>query len=178
MTGSHSDGMAEALLVITGTMGAGKTALLGEASDLLAMRGIVHAAIDVDALGLAHLPAAAASDDVMYANLRSVCENYAALGVRRFVLARAISDRNEFELYREMIPAARTVVCRLTANLETMKRRVQQRELGIARQEYVDRVAKLGDLLDRANLEDFAVINENRSLTEVAGEMLAKAEWI
>jgi hypothetical protein len=159
-------------------MGAGKTAVLGEASDLLAMRGIVHAAIDVDALGLAHLPAAAANDGLMYANLRSVCENYAALGVRRFVLARAMSDSREFKFYREMIPAARTVVCRLTASLETMKQRVEQREFGIARQEYVDRVAKLGELLDRAKLEDFAVINENRWLTEVAGEMLVKAEWI
>jgi len=170
--------MAEALLVITGTMGAGKTAVLGEASELLAMRGIVHAAIDVDALGLAHLPAAAASDGAMYANLRSVYENYVALGVPRFVLARAISDSNEFKLCREMIPAARTAVCRLTASLETMKRRVEQRELGIARQEYVDRVTKLSELLDRANLEDFAVTNENRSLTEIAAEMLAKAKWI
>jgi hypothetical protein len=35
-----------------GTMGAGKTAVLGEASDILAKRHIVHAAIDLDALVL------------------------------------------------------------------------------------------------------------------------------
>ena len=48
----------ESLLIITGTMGAGKTSVLGEASDILALRGIAHAAIDLDALGLAHLPSA------------------------------------------------------------------------------------------------------------------------
>jgi len=53
-------------------MGAGKTAVLAESSDILAQRQIVHAAIDLDALGLAHLPSAARSDGVMYDNLRSI----------------------------------------------------------------------------------------------------------
>lgn len=60
----------------TGTMGAGKTSVLGEASELLTPRQIVHAAIDVDALGLAHLPSVISKDEAMYCNLRSVCKNY------------------------------------------------------------------------------------------------------
>ncbi len=82
-------GLTESLLIITGTMGAGKTAVLAEASDILATRQIVHAAIDLDAIGLAHLPSSALSDGVMYDNLRSICRNYAAAGVQRFLLARA-----------------------------------------------------------------------------------------
>ena len=77
------------MLIITGTMGAGKTTLLGEASEILALRHIAHAAIDLDALGLAHLPSAPGNDGVMYRNLQSVCNNYASLGVRRFLLASA-----------------------------------------------------------------------------------------
>ena len=75
-------GLTESLLIITGTMGAGKTAAMGEASDILVQRQIVHAAIDIDALGVAHLPSAVSSDGVMYDNLRSICRNYAGLGVR------------------------------------------------------------------------------------------------
>ena len=45
-------------LVITGSMGSGKTTLIGEISDLLAMRGVAHAAIDIDAFGNAHDPPA------------------------------------------------------------------------------------------------------------------------
>ena len=71
-------------------MGAGKTSVLGESPDLLALRRISHAAIDVDALGLAHLPSASANNGVMYRNLRSVCENYASLGVERFLLVRVL----------------------------------------------------------------------------------------
>src|SRR5271169_5849882 len=91
-------GLTESLLIITGTMGAGKSAVLGEASDILAQREIVHAAIDLDALGLAHLPSALPSDGVMYDNLRSVCGNYAALGVQRFLVARAIEDSAQIKL--------------------------------------------------------------------------------
>jgi hypothetical protein len=166
------------LLIITGTMGAGKTAVLGEASDILAQRQIVHAAIDLDALGLAHLPSAAPSDGVMYANLRFIRRNYAALGVQRFLLARAIENEAQLKLCRDIIPAANTVVCRLVASIEAMKRRVQMRDLGISQREYVARVAKLNVILDRARLEDFAVTNENRLLTDVALEMLVKAGWI
>jgi hypothetical protein len=37
-------------------MGAGKSTVLAGASDILARRGAVHAAIDLDALGLAYPP--------------------------------------------------------------------------------------------------------------------------
>ncbi len=161
-------------------MGAGKTSVLGEASDILALRQIAHAAIDLDALGLAHLPStsAACNDGVMYDNLRSVCKNYAALGVRRFLVARAMEDSAELERCRDVIPATNTVVCRLIASIEAMQQRVKMRESGISQREYVARVAKLSVMLDRAQLEDFTVVNENRSLTEVALEVLIRARWI
>ena len=67
------------MLVITGSMGAGKSAVLAEASDILAQNNITHAAIDLDALALAHLPSADSNDEVMYINLQSICKNYASL---------------------------------------------------------------------------------------------------
>lgn len=42
------------LLIISGSMGAGKTTVLSEASDLLAQAGIPHAAIDLDWLSVMH----------------------------------------------------------------------------------------------------------------------------
>jgi len=166
------------LLIITGSMGAGKTAVLGEASDILALREIVHAAIDVDALGVAYLPSGAGNDGAMYANLRSVCQNYAALGVQRFLLARAIEGRAQLDLCRDAVSATNTIVCLLTAKIEAMQRRVAARESGVLQQQYVARAAKLNDLLDGTGLEDFTVDNENRSLTDVAMEMLTTAGWI
>ena len=159
-------------------MGAGKTSVLGEASDILTLQQRAHAAIDVDALGLAYLPTASGNDAVMYGNLRSVCDNYASLGVTRFLLARALESYAELGLYRGIVLATDTVVCRLTADIETMERRVKERESGVSQREYVTRVAKLNVALDNARLEDFCVSSENRSITEVAQEVLVKAGWI
>ena len=113
----------------------------------------------------------------MYRNLECVCKNYAALDVRRLLLARAIEDRAELELCREVVSAMNTVVCRLTASIATMEQRVRMRESGVAQQGYVARVTELNAILDRARLEDFTVNSENRSVTEVAQEMLIKAGW-
>ena len=166
------------LLVITGSMGAGKSAVLAEASDLLSLRNIAHAAIDVDSLFLGHIPSMARNDDVMYANLRSVCKNYADAGVTRFILARALETRAQLDLCREITSATNTVVCRLTACIKTMQQRVKVRESGVLQQEFVARVAELNSILDRARLENFAISNENRLLNEVAFEMLCQAGWI
>jgi len=159
-------------------MGAGKTTVLGEASDILALRHIAHAAIDVDVLGLAYLPSNASNDGVMYRNLHSICKNYASIGVTRFLVARAMEDRADLELCRSAVSASNTVVCRLAASIETMQQRVKMRESGVSQREYVARVANLNLTLDAAQLEDFIVKSEGRSVTEVAEEMLVKAEWI
>jgi hypothetical protein len=158
-------------------MGAGKTTVLGEASDLLALRHIAHAAIDLDALGLDHLPSAASAsapsnDGVMYRNLQSICKNYASIGVTRFLVARAMENRAELELCRGAVSATNTVVCRLAASIETMQQRVKMRESGVSQREYVARVAKLNLILDVARLEDFVVTSEGRSVSEVAQETL------
>src|SRR5713226_6868837 len=97
----HKNGLAmaptDALLIITGSMGSGKTSVLSEASDILAIRNILHASIDLDALGTAYLPSAAQDKQLMYRNLQAVWENYTRVGLRRLLLARAIEDRAELE---------------------------------------------------------------------------------
>ena len=169
----------EFLLIITGTMGAGKSAVLTETADLLAVRRIAHAAIDLDAFGLGCWAASVEKNDrVMYRNLESVSRNYEAEGVRRIIVARAIETREELELCRSAVAAREVVVCRLSASIETTEQRVAARETGILRREFISRVATLNRILDGAALENFTVENENRALTEVALEVLVKARWI
>ena len=93
------------------------------------------------------------------------------------LLARAVENHAELELCRSAVSAKDVVVCRLTASVGTMEQRIKNRESGISQREYIARVAKLNDILDRARLENFTVSNENRPLSEVAHEMLLKAGW-
>lgn len=177
-TSKGNTGIAESLLILTGTMGAGKTAVMAEASDILSERNLVHASIDLDAFAVAHSTSVAANDEMMYRNLESVYRNCVDAGLKRFLLARAIEDRVQLNLIRSIVPAANTVVCRLTAGSEEVKRRVAMREQGMLQLELVARGEELNLILDRAALDDFTVVNENRSLTDVALEMLVEAGWI
>jgi hypothetical protein len=166
------------LLLITGTMGAGKSTVMAEASDLLERERIEHAAVDVDFLGLAYIRSTLTNHDAMYANLKCICGNYARLGARRFLLVRAVENRAELERCRKAVGADKVIVCRLTASMPALIERVTRRETGILQAEYVARVETLNAILDRAGLEDFTVVNENRPVTEVAREMLARAGWL
>jgi hypothetical protein len=67
------------VIVISGSMGSGKTTVLGEAS-ILSASGVVHAAIDLDAVASALLPDAV-STDLVYLNPASVWTNFATAGV-------------------------------------------------------------------------------------------------
>lgn len=159
-------------------MGSGKTTVLFEASDILASRNIPHAAADLDALGTAHLPAGVQDKGLMYRNLRSVWENYAQVGLKRLLLARAIESREELECCREAANAKSVNICRLTASIQTMEVRVRCREVGALQKSFVARVAELNAILDCARLEDFLVNNENRTATDTALEMLTRSGWI
>jgi len=164
-------------LIISGSMGSGKTTLMAEASDILSARGIAHAAIDLDALGVVHVPGTA-SDDLMHLNLQSVWTNYTAAGVDKLVLAYAVESRRELDRLQQTLSAAEIIVCRLKARLETMEQRVRSREPGFLQSKFVARVAELEELLDHADVEDFCISNDDGSVTEVAHEILVRAGWI
>ena len=167
------------LIVITGSMGTGKTTVLGEASDMLAERDIAHAAIDLDALGLAHEPAVAnASDELTLRNLKDVCSNVAAAGIRRVLIAAAVESRAELDRIVRATAARTVLVCRLRAALEVMEARVAARERGIRADRYVRRVRVLEDLLDHAALEDFSLATTDVPVTAVARTLLERAEWL
>jgi len=169
--------MNVAVLVISGSMGSGKTTVMVEASDILTARGAVHAAIDLDALGIVHLPLEPAVD-LTYRNLASIWANYAAAGVNRLLVAGAIESRAELDRLRATLPDSQIVVCRLRASVETMQQRVRVREPGMLQAKLVARVLELETALDLLRIEDFSVSNDGRSITTVANEILERAGWL
>jgi len=166
------------VIVITGTMGSGKTTVLGEASDVLTGHGIAHAAIDLDTLAIAHLPGAN-TGDLAYRNLASVWQNYAAAGAERLLIAAAVESATDLARIRDAVPGATVLVCRLTASSPTMQERVARRDPGLLQDQFVARVTVLETLLDRVGLEHFALCNDDDcSVTEVARQLLALAGWV
>jgi len=162
------------VLIISGSLGAGKTTVMSEASDLLCAAGVDHAAIDLDALTIGHLLHAAS---LTQRNLAAIWQNYASFGIRRLLLAGAIDTLARLEEIRSSIPDARIVICRLRASIRTMEERVRWREPGMLQAELIERVSLLDAELDASAFHDFVVENEDRRITDVAREVLTMAGW-
>lgn len=174
------------VLLITGTVGAGKTAVAREIGELLRLTGLATGmrvgcgVIDLDALS--YVAAGPVEDrfnsNFVVDNLKAVWPNYAARGVERLVLARFVGAGHEVEAYREAIPSATVTVCRLTAPAETVQGRLRRREYGIARDFLMALSQTLAAEIDDLGFEDFAVENgPDRSVTDVAREVTERVGW-
>ncbi|MEV7416059.1 hypothetical protein [Streptomyces sp. NPDC089919] len=171
-----------AALLITGTVGVGKTSTADLLGDLLADAGLPHAVIDLDRLCQAW---PAPDDDpfqqrLLLANLRAVTATYRSAGVRHLVLAGVAEDAAQ----RDALQAAVGVplrVCRLTADLGSVQARLRRRHEADHDTEslpwHLERAAELDSVLDRAAVADLAVDTTRRTPADVAAAVLEATGW-
>lgn len=170
--------MKPKVIVISGTMGAGKTTVLGEASDVLSERRIVHAAIDLDGVTAVGLPDDQ-TRDLTVQNLSAVFGHLLSRGIRHVMVAAAVESREELQDLRRAMSEPEMVVCRLVAGSATLEQRIRGREPGMCQEQFVARSRLLDGILNRAAIEDFSEHNDGgRLVTEVATAMLQRAGWI
>jgi len=136
------------VLVISGSMGSGKTTVLGEASDLLSSRDVAHAAIDLDAISTAGV-ARHVSTTVTFGSLAVIYSNVLGAGLDRLLIAEAVDSVATLERLRLAMPEARIVVCRLIASIPTMQARLRAREPGMLQAQFVARASELEQTLDQ-----------------------------
>jgi hypothetical protein len=166
------------LLLISGTVGVGKSAVGAEMSEILADREVPHAFVDLDALTYSWPPQGRYNEDLALENLSVVWANFQRAGARRLVVARVVESREDLRRYEEAIPGASVILCRLVASLETREARLRAREMGAGREWHLARTEELEQILQGAALEDFQVVNDERPLRSVAEEVLRQAGWI
>ncbi|MFI6390723.1 hypothetical protein ACIBHY_48575 [Nonomuraea sp. NPDC050547] len=172
--------MTVPMLIISGPVGVGKTSVAGEIFDQLLARDVSHAVVDLDNLGLCWPfgDGDPFNDRMALRNLASVWRNYAAAGVERLVVARVVESRAELEGYRAAVPDAEIVVCRLAAGAPTLRGRVARREAGAAREALSRRAVELAETLARSDAADFVVATDDRSVADIAEDVLRGAGWI
>jgi len=166
-------------LLLTGTVGVGKSTVAAEIDDVLATLEVPNAAIDLDALVWQWPPTSKWNNDLMFENLASLWPNYRSRGTTHLVLARVLEDRAELDRYRAAVPGAEITVCRLTGpealRIERLQRRMPP---GPSQDWHVSRTVELDNTLDRRSCEDFAVENGERPVRDVALEVLVRASWV
>ena len=176
---SVQQGVSVPTLLITGTVGVGKSTVAAEINDALADLKIPSAAVDLDALVWQWPSTSAWSSDLMFENLASLWPNYQAHGATRLILAAVLEDRAELVRYRAAVPGAQITVCRLLAPEAVRRDRLHWRmPPGPSRDWHLDRTVELERTLDRLAVGDFAVENDDRPVRDVAIEVLARAGWI
>lgn len=168
------------LLVVNGTVGAGKTTVAEVVADLLRERGVPYAWIDVDVLRRAYPTAA---DDplgqaVALDHLEAMAGVLRRRGYRHVVLAEVIERAEDRELYERAFDGAELAVVRLEASEATRIARVTARERDPWRDWHLARTVELATVLQAAGVDDAVVDNDGeRPLREVAAQVLAAAGW-
>jgi adenylylsulfate kinase len=169
-----------ASLLITGTVGVGKTTIAETVGALLADRGVPHAVVDLDQLRRCWPQPA--GDRFNYAmelrNLRSVSANYRAAGAQRLVLAGVIEHRSHLQDYEQAVDSTVSIV-RLHADPIVLAERLRDRHrndpVGLAW--HLARASELTAALNQAGVADAEVNTTGRSSLEVAADVLAAVGW-
>ena len=172
------------VLVINGTMGAGKTTTAAAVHDLWREAGARSAYIDADALCQAAptLDEDPFNQELLFAALAAVAPLYRARGMGCIVIARVVEDAADRDRYARAFASeaglAQVAVVRVTAEETTRLERVRAREpegywqeLGLAR------TVELEDTLEALDLDDAVISTDDSDRLDVARDALDAAGW-
>jgi hypothetical protein len=166
-------------LLISGTVGVGKSTVAAEICDVLSECELPNAGLDLDGLAWQWPPSSRWNAELVFENLAALWPNLRAHGAERLVLARVLEDRNDLERYRVAVPGAQLTVCRLVAPQALRERRLTARMLpGPARDWHLRRTTELEAILEQRAVEDFLVPNGERSVRDTAVEVLTASGWL
>ncbi|MCL3863150.1 GNAT family N-acetyltransferase [Actinotalea sp. K2] len=174
------DGTGTRVVVVNGTMGAGKTTVASAMSDLLREREVPHGWVDVDAL--CQVWPTSEQDpyaqSLVFLGLAGLAPGLAAQGYRRVVLARVVEDPADRERYEMAFDGADVTVVRLRAAEHVRVERLTAREPeGYWQDLAFARTVELEAVLTALDLDDAVVDNDGRPAREVAGQVLGLLGW-
>jgi hypothetical protein len=166
------------VLLVTGPIGVGKTAVLREADALLIEAGSSHATVELEEIARCWSNAIEGSQTTfVYQNLASLWSNFVAVGASRLLLSALVQRRSDLRLVSEAIPGAAITVVRLHAQLSALEQRIRLRDPDAPEGEVVG-ARWWTQHFNEVRVEDYMVETENRPVGEIAREVLRLADWL
>lgn len=159
------------VLVISGSCGAGKTAVGTTVHELLAESGVRNAFLDLDALTDFWPPAGHFNRTLTRELLRALWPVYRKFGVERMVLAGVMEEDADVDVCR--VDGAVVTLIRLTADEATRQARLRARETDESLDWHLARTVELEKILETAALEDYLVDSDGLPVTAVAARVLS-----
>ena len=167
-------------LLLTGTVGAGKSTTADRVADRLQVAGVPHAVIDLDEIRRSWPapPGDRFGFDVHLLNLAPLADNYVAAGAGRLVLAGVCETRRDRARY-EAVLGVPLVVCRLRVESGLLQARLRQRhiddESGL--DWHLARAGELDGILDASGVADLDITVDGLTRDEVALAVLDAIGW-
>ncbi|MBT2501066.1 AAA family ATPase [Curtobacterium sp. ISL-83] len=166
-------------VLITGTVGSGKTSTAYAIGRRLRDSLVPHAVIDLDELRRCW---PAPPDDQFNTaleaeNLRSVAANYRRAGAMRLVVAGVVEGAGALQRYSEALGFP-VVLVRLRVDLCLVRERlVERHEPGEERDWYLNRSGQLDGILDEENAASITIDVSDEPLDRVAQRVLSAINW-
>jgi len=166
------------ILLLTGTVGTGKTTVAVEIIEQLADMGLHCAVIDLDWLGWVN-----AGDDfhqydkLIVQNVISVWPNYCAVGVEYLVLARGLTHREPVQTLQNVFSSTPIKVIRLIASRDILIKRLSQRDSGETLHEHLAEMNELNQIMDDLQLEEAAIVTDNLPVNMIAERIIDVTGW-
>ena len=166
------------ILLITGTVGSGKTTVAIEVGEQLAEMGLPNAVIDLDWLGWVNVKDDFNGyDHLIVQNVFAAWPNYYSVGVQYLVLARMLLQREPVEFLTKAFPNTPITVVRLTVSKNTLEKRLTKRDNGETLREHLDEMESMNAILDELHLESATIRNEEIKVQETARQIIEIIGW-
>ena len=163
-------------MLITGVYGSGKSSVAEEMAAVLEEHNAPYALLDLDFLAWFDTgdQDGPTGHRMMLTNLDALVGNYIAVGVRFFILAKAIRDRAELDDLRADLPMPLKVI-RLVIPLQEIEKRLSH-DVTSGRRDDLREAAVWVAASFGVGIEDLTVSND-RPIREVAVEVLNWLGW-
>jgi hypothetical protein len=168
-------------VILTGTVGAGKTTTMHALGALLAARGVPHALVDMDAVRLLH-PARAADpfqQELALRNLGDLARNYREAGARVVLVAAVVESAADLPRHAAALGARDPLLVRLTVDADAVRSRLDARhgDDAAALAWHRARAPELAAIIDAADLGGLAIDTTSRTPAEVSTLVADRAGW-
>jgi dephospho-CoA kinase len=169
------------VVVVTGTIGVGKTAIAMTMSEILHDLGIRHGLLEVDWLGEVYPPP---DPDDPYStrfamsNLAAIWPHYLEVQISRAIVTMTIENHEELDALKAALSSADVTVIRLEASAETRAERIRRRELGALLDHFLVKTDPLARLMQSLEIGDLVIQNDGHKPQAVANEILTRLGWL
>lgn len=170
-------------LLLTGVAGVGKSTVAAAAGRVLTLAGRVNAVVDTDMLAqFGPRPASNPSggrfyDELKCVNLAALWANFKAAGARFIVVSAVIDSSTLRGRYTESLAGCEVRLIRLTADDDTIRSRLRQRDTGATLEQHLEALNEHRRIPTTIGVEDFTVTND-RAAVDVATAILVRVGWV